>query len=81
MSTISWPKYKPWFTVILANRLRCFTVRVEAASQWTAIDAARHYLRVTNQVPEHELDALETYGVFLGIQENLVESDTPDPEE
>jgi hypothetical protein len=77
MTTLSWPKYKPWFTVILANGASCFTVRVEATSQYTAIDAARRHLQLTNKVPDHELDALDTYGVFLGIQENLVQSDGP----
>jgi hypothetical protein len=81
MTTIDYPRQKPWFTVILGcGADTCFTVHVRATSQYTAIIEARRNVRV-KRVPDHEVDALETYAVFLGIQENLMQSDTPNPEE
>jgi hypothetical protein len=82
MTTIDWPRQKPWFTVILGcGTDTCFTVHVRATSQYTAVIEARRNVMIWHDLPDHEVDALETYAVFLGIQENLVQSDTPNPEE
>ena len=81
MTTLSWPEQKPWFTVILGYGSDvCLTVHVRATSQYDAISQATKYLRV-ERVPDHEIDLLETYAVFLGHQVNLVQSDTPNLED
>ena len=77
MTTISWVKQKPWFTVIMGYGSTGLTLHVQSTSQYTAMDAARKMARAEHGVTDGEVDLMEVYAVFLGVQENLVQSDGP----